>query len=125
MDAGGSFKQRQAEDTADWETTEDLPVEESDTLPFENDGKNAIIENKRDKGVVTMLKYKRISEKDGVMRYEFYPDGNTAAPGVVEFEPGKDPKLIQHSVDDVKMYFAIHALNDIDTTKESGTIAWH
>ena len=29
LDAGGSFEQRQAENAADWETTEDLPVEES------------------------------------------------------------------------------------------------
>ena len=40
------------ENAADWETTEDLPVEESDTLPFESDGKNAIIENKRESEVI-------------------------------------------------------------------------
>lgn len=72
-----------------------------------------------------MLKYKRISAKAGVMRYEFYPDGNTNAPGVVEFEHGKDPKLVSQSDADVKMYYAIHALHGIDTTKESGTVAWY
>lgn len=72
-----------------------------------------------------MITYKRISNENGLMRYEYYPNGDTSAPGVVEFKDGKNPKMIQESKADIKMYFAIHALNGIDTSKESGTVAWH
>lgn len=72
-----------------------------------------------------MLKYKRISNIDGVVRYEYYPDGDTTSPGIIEFEKDGQPKLIQESKKDVKMYFALHAMNDIDVSKESGTIAWY
>lgn len=72
-----------------------------------------------------MLKYKRISSENGRTRYEFYPSGDVSAPGIVEFKEGKTPVIIQQSEKDVKMYFATHALNGIDPTKESGTVAWH
>ena len=72
-----------------------------------------------------MLKYKRISNINGVARYEYYPDGDTTSPGIIEFENDDQPKLIQESKKDVKMYFALHAMNDIDVSKESGTIAWY
>lgn len=71
-----------------------------------------------------MLKYKKISEENGIIRYEFYPEGELSAPGIVEFGNGKEPKLIQESDKDVQMYYALHALNDIDITRDSGTVAW-
>ena len=71
-----------------------------------------------------MLTFKRISEENGVLIYEFYPNGDTSVPGIVEFKKGEKPRLIQDSEIDVKMYYAIHALWGIDITKESGTVAW-
>lgn len=72
-----------------------------------------------------MITYKRISNVNGRLQYEYYPNGDLSAPGIVEFVKGERPKLIHESSKDVKMYFAIHALNGIDTTKETGTIAWN
>jgi hypothetical protein len=72
-----------------------------------------------------MLTFKRIFNENGIMRYEFYPSGDLTAPGVVEFNRAGEPKLIQDSLKDVKGYFATHALYHIDTSKESGTVAWY
>ena len=72
-----------------------------------------------------MLKYKKISDKDGIKQYEYYPNGDMSAPGIVRFDKAGKAELVKESDEDVKMYFALHALNGIDTTKESGTIAWH
>lgn len=72
-----------------------------------------------------MLKYKRISKGSGWMRYEYYPEGDTSAPGLVEFMDGSPPKLLNESERDIKMFYAIHALYGIDTEKESGTVAWY
>ena len=72
-----------------------------------------------------MLTYKRIFNENGIMRYEFYPEGDVSAAGVVEFNSEGEPKLIKGSPKDVKGYFSTHALYDIDTSKESGTVAWH
>ena len=72
-----------------------------------------------------MIKYKRIFKQNGILRYEFYPEGDCSNPGVVEFEEGKEPRLVRQSALDVKMYYASHALNGIDLAKESGCIAWY
>lgn len=72
-----------------------------------------------------MISYKRIVNEHNLKRYEYYPNGNTSAPGIVEFVKGEKPKLIKESPEDVKMYYAVHALNDIDTSTESGVVAWH
>ena len=72
-----------------------------------------------------MIKYKRTLNENNLMRYEYYPDGDFSAPGIVEFKQGEKPKLVKESEKDVKMYYAVHALHHIDTTKESGTVAWH
>ncbi len=72
-----------------------------------------------------MLKYKRISNENGIKRYEFYPEGDVSAAGVVEFNNEGEPKLIKNSKMDVKGYFASHALYGIDTEKETGTVAWY
>lgn len=72
-----------------------------------------------------MLTYKRIFNENGIMRYEFYPEGDTSVAGIVEFDRAGEPKLLQDSPRDVKGYFATHALYGIDTSKESGTVAWY
>lgn len=72
-----------------------------------------------------MLKYKRILNNNGVLRYEFYPEGDFLSPGIVEFKEGEKPKVIQDSKKDVKRYYAMHAMNGIDVSKETGTVAWY
>ena len=72
-----------------------------------------------------MLEYKRILDENGLMRYEYYPNGDVNASGVVEFKNGEPVRVVQESSLDVKMYYAIHALHGIDTTKEYGTVAWN
>lgn len=72
-----------------------------------------------------MLRYRRISNENGIMRYEFYPEGDVSAAGVVEFSSEGEPKLIKNSSKDVKGYFSTHALYGIDTSNETGTVAWH
>ena len=48
MDAGDSFEQRQAEDTADWETTEEVPVEETGKSGIINAGAMGAYNEKND-----------------------------------------------------------------------------
>lgn len=72
-----------------------------------------------------MIIYKLILEDNNVKRYEYYPEGDVSAAGVIEFKNGEGAKLISPSPNDVKMYYAVHALTGIDTTKETGTIAWY
>ena len=72
-----------------------------------------------------MLKYKRISSLEGTIRYEYYPEGDVTKPGIVEFKQGTQPKLVKESENDVKRYYAMHALRGIDISKKSGTVAWY
>ena len=72
-----------------------------------------------------MLKYKRVSSPRGVVRYEYYPEGDVTKPGIIEFHEGTQPELIKESENDVKGYYAVHALRGIDVRKESGTVAWY
>ncbi|MDD3186606.1 MAG: hypothetical protein PHT76_15050 [Anaerostipes sp.] len=71
-----------------------------------------------------MLTYKRICQKNNELTYEFYPDGNLKAPGVVVFYLDGTKEILKDSEDDVKGYYSGHALNGIDITKENGTVAW-
>ena len=72
-----------------------------------------------------MLTYKRVSNTNGIMRYEYYPDGDASAPGIVEIVANGIPKVIRESAKDFKMYYAYHAMYHIDITREKGTVAWY
>ena len=72
-----------------------------------------------------MIKYRRIFCQGGVIRYEYYPEGDTSEPGIVEFREGESPKLIKESGKDVRRFYGVHALYGIDTSKEKGTVAWY
>ena len=72
-----------------------------------------------------MLKYKRVSSPKGTVRYEYYPEGETEKPGIIEFKEGANPKIVQESENDVKGYYAVHAIRGIDINKERGTVAWY
>lgn len=69
-----------------------------------------------------MLTYQLISNIDGYLTYEFYPNGDKSKYGVIEFAPNGDWKLIKRPDDNTFCYIA-HATR-INTKKESGTVAW-
>ena len=73
----------------------------------------------------SMLKFKRIFNENGIMRYEFYPEGDFFAAGIVEFSAQGERKIIKKSPTDVHGRYALHALYHIDTSKEIGTVAWY
>lgn len=72
-----------------------------------------------------MLTFKRIKEDDDKFIYEYYPQGNENAPGVVWLYHNGDAKMVRMSDDDFKMFYGTHALWHIDRTKTSGTVAWY
>lgn len=72
-----------------------------------------------------MLKYKRVSSPKGTIRYEYYPEGDLTKPGIIEFQEGDKPKIVKESENDVKGYYAVHAIRGIDIGKENGTVAWY
>ena len=72
-----------------------------------------------------MLKYKRIFNENGIMRYEFYPDGDVLAAGIVEFTVQGERRIVKESPRDFNGRYALHALYHIDTDREIGTVAWY
>lgn len=72
-----------------------------------------------------MLKFKRIKEERGFLLYEYYPEGNYDAPGIVRLYHDGNAEMIQESEDDIKMFYGSHALWGIDRSKEIGTVAWY
>ena len=71
-----------------------------------------------------MLTYFLESNINGKKIYIYYPDGNMN-PGRVAFYEDGSMEIIEDSIDDVKGYYRGHALHGIDTSKESGTVAWY
>lgn len=76
-------------------------------------------------GNIDMLTFKRIKEEKDAFIYEYYPEGNTDAPGIVRLYHNGDAEMVKMSDDDFKMFYGGHALWHIDKTKTSGTIAWY
>ena len=72
-----------------------------------------------------MLTFKRIFHENGTMRYEFYPEGDVLAAGIVEFSAQGEGKIIKESLRDFHGRYAHHALYHIDTDREIGTVAWY
>lgn len=72
-----------------------------------------------------MVKYKRIFIKNGEVIFEYYPEGDMSVPGVIRFNSNGELIQIVESEKDFKKYYALHAANGIDITKESGTVAWY
>ncbi len=73
-----------------------------------------------------MVKYKLIENRNGIKRYEYYPEGNVSASGIFEIDSSGVPKLIEESTEDVMRIYAAHAWNDVrKTKKDSGTVAWY
>ena len=70
-----------------------------------------------------MLDYKLIERTANRILYLFIPTGNKR-PGKVAFYPDGRKEVIEDSPDDVKRYYATHALNDINVEKDEGYLIW-
>lgn len=72
-----------------------------------------------------MLTYVLKDIVNEIKSYYFYPEGNKNAEGIVSINTRTGDKRIDlDSPDDVKGYYAYHALCGIDLSKNNGTIAW-
>ena len=67
----------------------------------------------------------REEARDPDVKYEFYPEGDFFAAGIVEFSAQGERKIIKESPKDVHGRYALHALYHIDTSREIGTVAWY
>lgn len=72
-----------------------------------------------------MLKYRFLNNINGESVYAYYPEGNENAPGKVAILGNKQGRVIEESKDDFSKYYAYHAIYGIDTTRETGTVAWY
>ncbi len=72
-----------------------------------------------------MLTYKLKEIKDHVKYYEYYPEGDKSECGIIAFDLDGGIDIIQDSKVDVKRYYAIHAVDGIDTSEDSGMVAWY
>ena len=72
-----------------------------------------------------MLKFLLIERTENEFIYVYYPEGNEQAPGIVAITGNKKGRIITQSVDDAGQRYAFHAIFGIDTTKESGIVAWY
>lgn len=57
--------------------------------------------------------------------YFCYPEGNEDAPGKVGLSKSGESRIIEESSQDFGKRYANHAMNSIDISKESGTVAWY
>lgn len=57
--------------------------------------------------------------------YIYYPEGKKDAPGKVGLLKNGEKRIIEESLEDLGRRYAHHALNGIDMSKESGTVAWY
>lgn len=72
-----------------------------------------------------MLTYKLLNKIDGELVYAYYPDGKEDAPGKVAISGNGRGRIIEESKEDFGKRYAYHAIYGIDTTKETGTVAWY
>ena len=71
-----------------------------------------------------MLIYKLKEIKDDLRYYTYKPDVDETAFGIVAFHLDGSAEIIQDSKVDVKRYYAMHAISGINTSKDSGIVAW-
>ena len=70
-----------------------------------------------------MITYRLIKRLLDRVIYEYYPDGDESAPGVVEFCADGTRRVLTSSSKDFKNIFGGQALARINTSMDSGTIA--
>lgn len=72
-----------------------------------------------------MLTYELLEINGDEYVYIYYPDGNEDAPGKVGISKNGSKRIIEESAQDFGKRYANHALNGIDLSKDSGTVAWY
>lgn len=70
-----------------------------------------------------MLDYKLIERTIERILYTFTPEGSNN-PGKVAFYSDGRKEVVEESPDDVKRYYANHALTGIDTERDFGCVMW-
>ena len=72
-----------------------------------------------------MLRYEFIRKVDKGYEYNYFPEGNKNAPGVVFIESKGKGHIIEESSEDFGERYAFHAIRGIDLSKNSGIVAWY
>ncbi len=70
-----------------------------------------------------MLDYKVKERKEEYVSFYYYPEGS-GKPGVVVFYMDGRVEITEHSDDDVKGYYACHAVSGINKEKDNGYVIW-
>ena len=70
-----------------------------------------------------MLDYKLKEKTAEKVTYFYFPEGSKR-PGEVAFYSNGEIKIEKDSPDDVKRYYAGHAVTGIDRNKDSGYVIW-
>ena len=71
-----------------------------------------------------MLDYIVKERKTEYVSFYFYPEGSNN-PGVVVFYSDGKVEITENSVDDVKGYYASHAVSGINKEKDEGYVIWY
>lgn len=71
-----------------------------------------------------MLDYRLKEKTTDKITFYFWPEGSNQ-PGEVSFYNDGTKEVTQDSPDDVKRYYAGHALHGIDTNKQEGYLIWY
>lgn len=75
-----------------------------------------------------MLTYRLLEMNGDEYIYIYYPDGNEEAPGkvgILQKGNKRIKRILEESVHDFGKRYANHALNGIDISQKSGTVAWY
>ncbi len=71
-----------------------------------------------------MLDYIVKERKEDYVSFYFYPEGSEN-PGVVVFYSNGKVDIVKHSIDDVKGYYACHAVSGINKDRDEGYVIWY
>lgn len=72
-----------------------------------------------------MLTYEFLGIENSESLFAYYPEGNKNAPGKIAVLQDGTGRIIEESSEDFGKRYAYHAINGIDTTRISGTVAWY
>lgn len=73
-----------------------------------------------------MLKYRLISDENGIRKYAYYVEGvMDSEPGIVAFGKNKERMRIKKAPSDTVGWYIGHAFSGIDTSRDSGCVAWY
>lgn len=72
-----------------------------------------------------MLTYKYLNKQNNEMLFAYYPDGDETAPGQIAITEKGKGRVVEESKEDIGQRYAHHAINKIDPSQKSGTVAWY